>query len=134
MAHQNIARPQRGADLCRIVPGMPGKDKIRMAWQNFEIQLFQLSGERVSRLDHGLAGLLQIVGIQAAYYASFFALTAFTTVVAGLHFTLDYIFDWKTIRADNTLGWTWGFIWVLNALVMYVPCPLQSLYQEFDGG
>jgi hypothetical protein len=32
MAHQDVPGTQGRADLRRIMPGVPGKDKIGMAW------------------------------------------------------------------------------------------------------
>lgn len=37
--------------------------------------------------------------------------------ITGTELSLDYVLDYKEIRADNVMGWTISFCWVLNALV-----------------
>lgn len=59
----------------------------------------------------------QIVIIQTIYYLSSLLLTFFTSQLSGQPFTLDWIWDWRFVRADNVLGWTIGLLWVLNGII-----------------
>jgi hypothetical protein len=58
--------------------------------------------------------LSQILALQALYYITAFALTLFTSLVAGTKFSLDLIFSWRAVRGDTTQGWVWGFLWVVD--------------------
>jgi Integral membrane protein S linking to the trans Golgi network len=57
-----------------------------------------------------------IVLLQLAYYVIALVLILFTTVVAGQKFSLALIFDWTTVRGDNTVGWMLGIVWLLVSL------------------
>ncbi|KAI9850404.1 MAG: hypothetical protein M1838_005737 [Thelocarpon superellum] len=59
--------------------------------------------------------LSQIAALQAAYYASVMVLMLFTTLVAGQPFGLDLVLDWHSLRGDTAVGWTLGFVWLLDA-------------------
>jgi hypothetical protein len=61
-----------------------------------------------------------IVLLQLAYYVTAIVLILFTALVAGQNFSLKLIFDWKTIRGDNTIGWTLGLVWLLVGFIGYV--------------
>lgn len=61
-----------------------------------------------------------IILLQLCYYATAFILILFTTLVLGQKFSLALVFDWKSVRGDNTIGWTIGFLWVVNGFIMYV--------------
>ena len=61
--------------------------------------------------------LTQIVILQATYYLFAAILILFTVLVAGQKFTLDLIFDWRSLRGDTTVGWMLGLVWILNSLV-----------------
>lgn len=61
-----------------------------------------------------------IVLLQLAYYVTAIVLILFTALVAGQNFSLKLIFDWKTIRGDNTIGWTLGLVWLLVGFIRYV--------------
>jgi protein SYS1 len=59
----------------------------------------------------------KIILLQVAYYLCAIILILFTTLVAGKTFSIDLILSWRSIRGDNTLGWTLGVVWLLNSLV-----------------
>ncbi|KAF1817650.1 hypothetical protein P152DRAFT_454223, partial [Eremomyces bilateralis CBS 781.70] len=59
----------------------------------------------------------QIVILQAAYYASAAVLIVFTALVAGTPLRLELLLNWRTVRADNTVGWMYALVWVLNSLI-----------------
>lgn len=58
----------------------------------------------------------KILLLQAAYYIGATVLILFTTLVAGKKFSIDLILSWRSIRGDNTVGWTLGFAWMLNSV------------------
>lgn len=58
--------------------------------------------------------LSQILALQALYYTVAFALTLFTSLVAGTKFSLDLVFSWQSVRGDTTQGWVWAFLWVVD--------------------
>lgn len=62
-----------------------------------------------------------IILLQLFYYIAAFVLILFTTLVLGQTFTLALIFDWNSVRGDNTIGWTVGFLWVIVGFITYVP-------------
>jgi hypothetical protein len=64
--------------------------------------------------------LTQIVFLQIAYYVGAAVLIIFTALVAGRALSLGLLFDWQTIRADTTVGWMLGLVWMLNSLISYV--------------
>src|SRR5579859_4181735 len=64
-----------------------------------------------------------IVLLQLAYYVTAVVLILFTALVAGQKFSLNLIFDWKSIRGDNTIGWTLGLVWLL---VGFIRCGLPN--------
>jgi hypothetical protein len=59
----------------------------------------------------------KIIVLQIAYYVCATVLILFTTLVAGKKFSIDLILSWQSIRGDNTIGWTLGFVWLLNSFV-----------------
>jgi protein SYS1 len=61
-----------------------------------------------------------IVLLQLAYYAIATILILFTMLVAGQKFSLALVFDWRTVRGDNTVGWMLGVVWLMGALFAYV--------------
>ena len=61
--------------------------------------------------------VLKIVLLQLGYYVSATVLIVFTALVAGNNFTFDLILSWRSIRGDNTVGWTLGFVWMLNSFI-----------------
>jgi hypothetical protein len=65
----------------------------------------------------------KIIILQVAYYASATALILFTTLVAGKPFRPGLILSWRSIRGDNTIGWTLGLVWILNSLIGFVLLP-----------
>ncbi len=65
--------------------------------------------------------------LQLSYYAIASLIILFTTLVAGQKFNLALIFDWRTVRGDNTIGWMLGFVWLLVSLFAYVRKKLVSL-------
>ncbi len=62
-----------------------------------------------------------IILLQLSYYLTAFVLILFTTLVLGQKFSLNLIFDWNSVRGDNTIGWTVGFLWVIDGFITYVP-------------
>ncbi|EXJ85789.1 hypothetical protein A1O1_06157 [Capronia coronata CBS 617.96] len=62
-----------------------------------------------------------ILLLQLSYYATAFVLILFTTLVLGQKFSLALIFDWKSVRGDNTIGWTIGFLWVIDGFITVIP-------------
>jgi hypothetical protein len=58
-----------------------------------------------------------ILLLQLSYYATAFVLILFTTLVLGQKFSLALVFDWKSVRGDNTVGWTVGFLWVVDGFI-----------------
>jgi hypothetical protein len=66
-----------------------------------------------------------IILLQLAYYVTAVILILFTALVAGQNFSLDLIFDWKSIRGDSTIGWTLGLVWLLVGFIRYgLPNPM----------
>jgi protein SYS1 len=61
-----------------------------------------------------------IVLLQLSYYVIATLIILFTTLVAGQRFHLALIFDWRTVRGDNTVGWMLGIVWLLVSLFAYV--------------
>lgn len=57
---------------------------------------------------------VQILELQLCYYAIGLVLITFTLVVSGIPFEFDYVFSWKPVRADTTLGWVLSLIWLLD--------------------
>ncbi|KAK2846320.1 hypothetical protein FQN49_005844 [Arthroderma sp. PD_2] len=57
----------------------------------------------------------KILAIQLAYYVCATVLILFTALVAGTAFSPDLILSWRTVRGDTTVGWTLGFVWLLNS-------------------
>jgi hypothetical protein len=62
-----------------------------------------------------------IILLQLAYYATATVLVVFTAVVLGQKFSLPLILDWRSVRGDNTIGWTIGFAWLLAGFITYIP-------------
>ncbi|KAL7271398.1 hypothetical protein RUND412_005849 [Rhizina undulata] len=67
-----------------------------------------------------LRTLYQILALQAIYYFSATALILFTVLVAGEAFSVDLIFSWRSVRGDNTIGWTLGVVWLLCSLILVI--------------
>ena len=61
-----------------------------------------------------------ILLLQFFYYTTAFVLLLFTTLVLGQKFSLALIFDWNSVRGDNTVGWTVGVLWVIDGFITYV--------------
>lgn len=59
--------------------------------------------------------LTQILTLQLLHYLIGTALILFTALAAGKHFNADLVLDWRSLRADTTVGWTLGLCWVLDA-------------------
>ena len=58
-----------------------------------------------------------IVLLQTAYYICAAILILFTALVAGTSFSPDLILSWQALRGDTTVGWTLGFVWMLNSFI-----------------
>lgn len=63
----------------------------------------------------------QIVTLQVAYYVAAAILLVFSALVAGQTVNLDLLLSWRTIRADNTVGWTVALVWLMDSVIWYVP-------------
>jgi len=61
--------------------------------------------------------LTQILLLQLIYYISGTFLILFTALIAGRGFSLDLVFNWRSLRGDTTVGWMLGLVWVLNCCV-----------------
>lgn len=59
----------------------------------------------------------KIVLLQLAYYVCATVLILFTAMVAGTTFTPDLILSWRGLRGDTTVGWLFGFVWLLNSSI-----------------
>ena len=70
-----------------------------------------------------------IVLLQLAYYVTAVVLILFTALVAGQKFSLNLIFDWKSIRGDNTIGWTLGLVWLLVGFIRYTLLEPLQVYE-----
>ncbi len=57
-----------------------------------------------------------IVLLQLAYYLIATILICFTALAVGHNLSLALIFDWRTVRGDNTVGWLLGIVWLLVSL------------------
>lgn len=68
--------------------------------------------------------LSQIILLQTAFYVVAAILFLFTTLVLGSKFSLDLVFSWVPLQADNAVGWTLAMVWVCNSLTKYAfPMP-----------
>ncbi|KOS18225.1 Protein SYS1 [Escovopsis weberi] len=56
----------------------------------------------------------QILALQALYYVAAFVLMLFTSLVAGMPFSLDLVLGWDLVRGDTTQGWLIAFVWLLD--------------------
>lgn len=56
----------------------------------------------------------QIAIIQSLYYVVALVLVLFTTLVAGMPFSLNLILGWDTVRGDTTQGWLMSFVWIFD--------------------
>lgn len=81
---------------------MPRKQRVRRPGALTVLQPFRI--------------LTQIVLLQIAYYVSAAILIVFTALVAGSSVRLDLLLSWHSLRADTTVGWTLGLVWMLNSL------------------
>ena len=61
--------------------------------------------------------LTQIFLLQVAYYGGAIVLIVFTVLVVGKPFSLDLVLSWRSLRGDTTVGWTLGFVWMLNSFI-----------------
>ncbi|KAF3915250.1 hypothetical protein ABW20_dc0110244 [Dactylellina cionopaga] len=68
--------------------------------------------------------LTQIVILQTAFYAVAGVLFLFTSLVLGSAFSLDLVFSWIPLRADNAIGWTLALVWLCNSLTNVVAITL----------
>lgn len=59
-----------------------------------------------------------ILLLQVFYYAAASVLILFTTLVLGQKFSLGLVLDWHSVRGDNTVGWTVGFLWVIDGFLV----------------
>lgn len=59
----------------------------------------------------------KILLLQTAYYVCAIVLILFTALVAGTAFSADLVFNWQSLRGDTTVGWTLGFVWLLNSSI-----------------
>lgn len=57
---------------------------------------------------------LQIVQLQAFYYAIGLVLVTFTLIVLGLHWHARYVFSWEEVRSDTSLGWLLALLWIMD--------------------
>jgi uncharacterized membrane protein (DUF485 family) len=55
--------------------------------------------------------------LQISYYSTAIILIAFSSLVLGQHFSLNLIFDWRSVRGDITQGWVIGIIWILTSFI-----------------
>lgn len=62
----------------------------------------------------------QIILLQIIWYTAGAALILFSALVAGKHFDMDMVFDWRSLRGDTTVGWTLGLVWMLDSFIGYV--------------
>ncbi|KAK6540341.1 hypothetical protein TWF694_009144 [Orbilia ellipsospora] len=60
--------------------------------------------------------LSQILILQTAFYSVAAVLFLFTSLVLGSAFSLDLVFSWVPLQADNAAGWTLAMVWVCNCL------------------
>ena len=60
-----------------------------------------------------------IIILQLSYYLIAGVIIMFTALVAGQKLSLALIFDWRTVRGDNTIGWMLGGVWLLVSLFAY---------------
>lgn len=65
--------------------------------------------------------LRSILVLQLWYYTTFFILAVFVSLVLGQNFSPDLVLDWRSVRADNTLGWTVGVLCVINGFITVIP-------------
>lgn len=70
----------------------------------------------------------QIAILQFSYYSAAVALIVFVTLVAGQHPDTSLIFDWHSLRADVTTGWTVALCWILVAVFTYVKPGLTGMH------
>jgi hypothetical protein len=63
----------------------------------------------------------QIATLQALYYMMAGVLMLFTTLVAGMGFSMDMILGWDAVRGDTTQGWLLSLVWLIDGgFCMYV--------------
>ncbi|EPS40231.1 hypothetical protein H072_5953 [Dactylellina haptotyla CBS 200.50] len=60
--------------------------------------------------------LSQILILQTAFYAVAAVLFLFTSLVLGSSFSLNLVFSWVPLQADNAAGWTLAMVWICNCL------------------
>ncbi|OAA50534.1 Integral membrane protein SYS1-related protein [Metarhizium rileyi] len=56
----------------------------------------------------------QIATLQALYYLTAVILMLFTTLVAGMSFSVNMILGWDAVRGDTTQGWLLSLIWLFD--------------------
>ncbi|GMM50790.1 Sys1 protein [Starmerella bacillaris] len=59
---------------------------------------------------------LQIIALQASYYAVGLLLISFALFVAGVPWGLHYILSWTDVTANTSLGWLLTVLWLLDAM------------------
>jgi hypothetical protein len=72
--------------------------------------------------------LSKILLLQASYYICAAILIVFTVLVAGKDINLDLLLNWRTLRADTTVGWMLGLVWLLNSLIRYIFGPSVFMF------
>ncbi|KAK6497706.1 hypothetical protein TWF481_012109 [Arthrobotrys musiformis] len=75
--------------------------------------------------------LSQIILLQTAFYAVAAVLFLFTTLVLGSTFSLDLVFSWVPLQADNAVGWTLALVWICNCLTNVVSITLIVIRTKF---
>lgn len=64
--------------------------------------------------------VLQIVTLQVFYYAIAFILMLLTSFLIGQPFDPSWVFSWKPVTLDNSLGLTLITLWLFDALLCVV--------------
>ncbi|EGX46975.1 hypothetical protein TWF173_001628 [Orbilia oligospora] len=75
--------------------------------------------------------LSQIILLQAAFYVVAAILFLFTTLVLGSAFSLDLMFSWVPLQADNAVGWTLAMVWICNSLTNVISITLLIIRTKF---
>lgn len=75
--------------------------------------------------------LTQILLLQTIFYISATILILFSALVAGKHFSLDLVLNWKSLRGDTTVGWMLGLVWLMNSLIGYASM-LRGRFAPWD--
>lgn len=59
---------------------------------------------------------LQIVALQASYYAVGFVIISLALLLVGVPWSLHYVFSWRDVDAKTSLGWLLALLWLLDAM------------------